>query len=174
MTIAARICSGTVPTISQVVNFTKGFVLEKDWKLRASTENAEPFNVFAESLEWDFPASETKVVQAGVTAMVDINTANPNLDGTGALVTIVTGALNGTRVNSLSIKAVGNTDNGMIRLFIQDDRGTIKLQREFRVPESKQTKVVPAYGRKIIFDGGCLFLPDIRSWRVRSVGICSS
>lgn len=159
VTIVARhVCGGTVPTVSHVVNFPRGFVLEKDWKLLASTENAEPFNVFAECLEWDFPVSETKVFQKAMTTMADISTANPNLDGTGAMATIATGDLNGTRVNSLSIKAVGNTDNGMIRLFIKDDLGNIKLQREFRVPQSKQTKVVPAYGRKIIFEGG-LSLP---------------
>lgn len=158
VTIAARVCSGTVPTISHVVNFPKGFVLEKNWKLRASTEQAEAFNVIAECLEWDFPASETKVLQSASTTMEDISTANPNLDGTGAMATIASGALNGTRVNSLSIKAVGNTDNGMIRLFIKDDAGNTKLQREIRVPESKQTKVVPAYGRNIIFEGG-LSLP---------------
>ena len=156
--IAARVCSGTVPTISHVVNFPKGFVLEKNWKLRASTENAEAFNVIAECLEWDFPSSETKVLQAASTTMEDISTANPNLDGTGAMAIIASGALNGTRVNSLSIKATGNTDNGMIRLFIKDDAGNTKLQREIRVPESKQTKVVPAYSRNIIFDGG-LSLP---------------
>lgn len=159
VTISARqVCGGTVPTVSHVVNFPKGFVLEKNWKLLASTENAEPFNVFAECLEWDFPASETKVLQEAKTTMADISTANPNLDGTGTMAVIATGALNGTRVNSLSIKAVGNTDNGMIRLFIKESRGAIKLQREFRVPESKQSKVVPAYGRKILFEGG-LSLP---------------
>ncbi|MFZ1331203.1 MAG: hypothetical protein WAR83_03395, partial [Flavobacteriales bacterium] len=120
VTIGARICSGTVPAISQVVNFPKGFVLEKNWKLLASTEKAEPFNVFAECLGWDFPSSETKVEQVAVTSMNDIDTANSNLDGTGTLGTIVTGTLNGTRINSLSIKAIGNTDNGMIRLFIKD------------------------------------------------------
>jgi len=75
------------------------------------------------------------------------------------MVTIASGSLNGTRVNSLSIKAIGNTNNGMVRLFIKDGSGNIKLQRDFRVPESKQTKVVPAYGRKISFDGG-LSLPN--------------
>lgn len=160
VTISARhVCGGTVPTISHVVNFPKGFVLKKNWKLLASTENAEPFNVFAECLDWEFPASETKVQQEAMTKMADISTANPNLDGTGTLAYVAEGAKDGTRVNSLSIKAQGDTANGMIRLFIKDDVGNIKLQREFRVPESKQTKVVPAYGRKIIFEGG-LHLPN--------------
>jgi len=158
VTVAARDQSGTTPTISQIVNFPKGFVLKRGWKPKASTENAETFNLFAECLEWNFPASETKVLKVGVTSMEDISTANSSLDGTGAIGTVATGALNGTRLSSLSIKAVGNTDNAMIRLFIKDDGGTIKLQREMRVPESKQTKVVPAYGRKIYFDGG-LSLP---------------
>lgn len=158
VTIAARDYTGTVPTISHVVNFAQGFVLEKGWKLRASTENAQPFNVIAECLEWTFPASQTKIQQDAITAMEKISTANPNLDGTGALTSIVTGALNGTRLNSLAIKALGNTDNGMVRVFIQDAGGQIELEREFRVPESKQSNVVPAYGRIVPFPGG-LSLP---------------
>ena len=41
--------------------------------------------------------------------MEDISTANSSLDGTGAIGTVATGALNGTRLSSLSNKAVGNT-----------------------------------------------------------------
>lgn len=157
--IGSKTCSGTVPSTSQVVEFQKGFVLKKGARLRASTQVAESFNIIAEGLQWRFPASETKIIQVGVTAMADLSTANANLDGTGTLATLVVGADNGTRINSLSIKAIGNTDDGMIRLFIEDPARNIRLQREFRAPETKQTAVVPAYARMIVFPGG-LTLPS--------------
>jgi len=78
VTISARVSSGTVPTVSHVVNFVKGFVLEKNLKLLASTENAESFNVFADGLAWEFPSPETKALQAASNTMADISTANTN------------------------------------------------------------------------------------------------
>lgn len=154
VTIGARTCSPTVPTTSQVVTFAKGFVLEMGHKLRASTEVAESFNVLAEGLEWGFPASETRVEQEGFTTRTSVKTANPNRDGTGSLGTILTGTDRGARINSLSIKSLGNTTDGMIRLFFKHPGGATKLQREFRVPQTTQTAVVPAYGRMILFPGG--------------------
>ena len=55
-----------------------------------------------------------------VNAIAVINTANANRDGTGALVDIVTGGSNGTRIDDISILANGNTTNGMIRLYLSD------------------------------------------------------
>ena len=67
------------------------------------------------------------------TGLVTISTANSNLDGTGTLGTILTGAANGTLIKSITIKAHGTTTQGMVRLFIYN--GTItKLFREILVP----------------------------------------
>ena len=43
------------------------------------------------------------------TGMVNIATANANLDGTGALTGLLTGAANGTIINSVIIKATQAT-----------------------------------------------------------------
>lgn len=158
--ISSRVQSVTVPTISQVVGFPGGFVLEEGYSLIASTQNAEKFNVIMEGREWKFPKSETKIKQAGVTAMSTVDTPNSNLDGSGALTTIIKSEkLNsGTNINSLSIQSISSTNNGMLRLFMQNDKDEIKLIRELRVPETTQSNVVPSYGRMISFGGG-LSLP---------------
>ena len=60
-------------------------------------------------------AKETKYTAN--TAMVTISTANPNLDGSGTLGTLLTGADNGTLVKTITVKAAGNTSGGMVRVF---------------------------------------------------------
>lgn len=67
------------------------------------------------------------------TGMVTISTANSNLDGTGTLGTLITGASNGTLVKSVTFKATGNTTQGMLRLFIYDGTNT-RLVDEITVP----------------------------------------
>lgn len=57
-------------------------------------------------------------------SQVSISTANTNRDGTGTLGSVSTGAVNGTRVEWLMIKATGTTTAGMIRLFIYDGTNT--------------------------------------------------
>lgn len=58
------------------------------------------------------------------TGVVTISTANPNLDGTGSLGTIITGAGSGTLVKTLIIKAQTDTSQGMIRLFAKKASGS--------------------------------------------------
>ena len=60
------------------------------------------------------------------TGLAIIQTANPNLDGTGALGLVITGAtasgtsVGGTLVKTITIKAVNSTTQGMVRLFKTD------------------------------------------------------
>lgn len=49
-----------------------------------------------------------------------ISTANTNRDGTGTIGTIFTAGAAGSRIDSISLKAVATTTAGMIRLFIHD------------------------------------------------------
>jgi hypothetical protein len=68
------------------------------------------------------------------TGMQTISTANSNLDGTGTLsAAIITGASNGTLINTVTIKAQSNTSQGMVRLFIYDGTNT-KLVAEIEIP----------------------------------------
>ncbi len=76
------------------------------------------------------------------TGLVKISTANSNLDGTGTLGTVLTGASNGTLIKRVMIKATdtGSTAiaQGMIRLFV-DDGGTVRLLKEIDVPACGQS-----------------------------------
>lgn len=71
-------------------------------------------------------------------SMTLISTANSNLDGTGTLGTLVTGASNGTMIKRVTIKARGTTTQGMIRLFTQTAGGG-QLYKEIEVPPVVQS-----------------------------------
>lgn len=73
-----------------------------------------------------------------VSFAAQVSAANPNRDGTGTLVTVATGATAGTRIDDISIQAVGTTTSGMIRLYVSLDGGTTnRLWKE--VPVSAVT-----------------------------------
>jgi len=81
-----------------------------------------------------------------------INTANSNLDGTGAIGTVLqatTGSsAGGTTISSVIIKATGNTSLGMVRLFIKNTHASY-LYKEVMVPANDQTGVVPAFSATV-------------------------
>lgn len=68
-----------------------------------------------------------------VIGAVAIATANANRNGTGALGTLKTGAANGTRVDYVVVKASVTTTAGMVRLYIDDGAGNIRLWDELLV-----------------------------------------
>lgn len=49
-----------------------------------------------------------------------VSTANTNRDGTGTIVTILTGASTGTRINEVVIKATGDPADSIVTLFLHD------------------------------------------------------
>lgn len=61
-----------------------------------------------------------------------ISVANTNRNGTGTLVTIFTGATNGSRVDDIYIVATGTTTAGVVRLFISDG-SNVRLWQEILV-----------------------------------------
>lgn len=79
------------------------------------------------------------------TGMRTISTANSNLDGSGSISeAIITGASNGTIIKTVTIKAIGNTTHGMVRLFIYDGSNT-KLASEIEIPAVTKSSVDPAF-----------------------------
>ena len=64
--------------------------------------------------------STPRLVQGQVTA------ANTARDGTGTLVTLLTGAAAGTKVFEIAVQATVTTTAGMVRIFISSDGGTNK------------------------------------------------
>lgn len=79
------------------------------------------------------------------TGMVLISTANSNLDGTGTLGTVLTGASNGTLIKTIIINALTNTTQGMIRLFVYDGSSVTNLIDEIEIPPSVVSGTYPAY-----------------------------
>lgn len=52
--------------------------------------------------------------------IAQVSVANTNRDGTGTLATVFTAGSNGSRIDDVQVKAVGNTTAGMVRLYIHD------------------------------------------------------
>jgi hypothetical protein len=61
-----------------------------------------------------------------------VSTANTNRNGTGTLVTVFTGATNGSRIDDIYIVATAATTAGVVRLFISDG-SNIRLWQEILV-----------------------------------------
>jgi len=82
------------------------------------------------------------------TGAVAIATANTNLDGTGTLGTVLTGASNGTLIVSVTIKAIVNTTQGMVRLFVNGG-GTTQLIAEIEIPAVTKSGDDPAFETRL-------------------------
>lgn len=92
-------------------------------------------------------------------AQAQVSTANTNRDGTGTLVTVVTGASTGSRVDDIVIQATGTTTAGMVRLFLSLDNGTTnRLIREIPVAAVTPSGTVQAF-RAELYDLG-IILPN--------------
>jgi hypothetical protein len=73
------------------------------------------------------------------TGLVTINTANSNLNGSGTLGTVLTASANGTFIKTIIIKANAETDQGIVRLFIDDGAGNINLISEYLINPTKRS-----------------------------------
>jgi hypothetical protein len=131
------------------------YVLQSGDVLKASTENAEAMSVIAEGLDWAYYATPPRPESTEYTAntgMVNIATANANLDGTGTLGTVLTAALNGTIIQSINIKALVNTTAGMVRLFIYDGANT-RLLMEVPVMATTKSATAHSFSARVNFLG---------------------
>jgi hypothetical protein len=79
------------------------------------------------------------------TGKVTISTANSNLDGTGTLGTLLTGASNGTLIKTIIVKATVSTTEGMVRVFIYDGSSNTRLLQEIPVPSVTIAATTPAF-----------------------------
>lgn len=98
------------------------------------------------------PAIGQRVKYTSNTGMGLISTANSNLDGTGTIVTIIIGASNGTYIETISVKALGNTTKGMVRLFLTDGSTFTDLVAEINVPAKIQSSVDQSFSSTIRVD----------------------
>lgn len=62
------------------------------------------------------------------TGLTTVSTANSNLNGSGALSTVLIAASNGTLIKTVNIKGQGNSARGMIRLFVYNGTSSYLLK----------------------------------------------
>lgn len=75
------------------------------------------------------------------------STANANYDGTGTIVTLITGASTGTRVDSIGWAAQGNTVAGRLSVFTRkSSTDTWRFVSSFEVPAVTVSTTVPPAG----------------------------
>jgi hypothetical protein len=91
-----------------------------------------------------------------------VSTANTNRDGTGTLVTLLTGVAAGTKVFEITAQATVTTTAGMVRIFISTDGGTTKrLYDELAIAAATVSASVK--GTRITSTYSNLVLPDSSS-----------
>lgn len=154
---------GVTPAFQYVIQFPKGLVINNGWILKASTQNAESFNILAEGVSWNYPGDNV-IEFTAADQTTTVSTANSNLDGTGTLATLITGVDYGTDIKSITIKAVGSSTIGMVRLFLYDGTNT-KLFMEVPIPTSAQYAVVPAISRVVNFGNSGFLLKT--NWSIK-------
>jgi len=74
-------------------------------------------------------------------ASAQISTANTNRNGTGTIVSVMTGATNGTRIDDIYIVATGATTAGVVRLFINDGTNSRLLSENLVTAITPSTSV---------------------------------
>lgn len=79
------------------------------------------------------------VGQAALTA------ANPNRDGTGALVLGFTAGANGGRIDKIVVKATVSTTAGMVRAFLKNGAGVAMLVTEVPIDLVTVSATVPGF-----------------------------
>ncbi|MBN9483108.1 MAG: hypothetical protein BGO70_01195 [Bacteroidetes bacterium 43-93] len=135
--------------------------LDSGYELRASTQNSESFNVLAVGANWincncDGNCCTTNAYGTANTGMVNISTANSNLDGTGSLGTAITAPnptnADCTQITTVTIKATQSTSQGMVRLFIDTQTSGVFLFREIPIPAVVQNATNPAYATTVLLN----------------------
>lgn len=98
------------------------------------------------------PALGQRMKFTGNTGMARISAANSNLNGTGTVVDVITGASNGTFIETITVKAVGNTTRGMVRLFLSDGATFTDLLAEIDIPAVVQSSIDQAFSTTLQVD----------------------
>ena len=88
-----------------------------------------------------------------------LSAANTNRDGTGVIVTVLSGGTNGTRVDDIRISATGTTTAGMIRFYLSLDGGTTS-RLLFEVPVSAVTPSGTVQSFQTVLTNLGILLPD--------------
>lgn len=135
--------------------------LKEGYILKASTEKAETFNIIAIGLNQSYNTTSVRSDTTQYEAQDGIgklSIANPNLDGTGTVVSLIQASTVGSgwlgeKIGKMHLKATGSTTPGMLRLFIQNSAGTVTtLFSEIQVPAVTPTTISPSFERIVMYN----------------------
>ncbi len=98
-------------------------------------------------------------VQVPFIAEIQISTANANRDGTGTLGSVKTGTPNGSRISKITVKAAVTTTVGIVRLFIDNNAGSVLLLKEILVSAITASGTVATFVDESLYSEG-LILPS--------------
>ena len=93
---------------------------------------------------------------------VAVATANTNRDGTGTLVSLITGVAAGTRINEVAVQATVTTTAGMVRIYLYDGTN-YRLWDEVSIPVATVSASVK--GIRVATTYNNLILPSA-SWQL--------
>lgn len=133
--------------------------LKSGYKLLASTEKANTFNIIAEGMDWSYYASSVRPDTTQWTAANGRNkmtTANSRLDGTGTLYSVfqagTSATYKGASIRSITVKSDTNVTSGMVRIFLCSDAETCYLLTEVNADTDTKSAIDEAFERTILFD----------------------
>jgi hypothetical protein len=148
-------CSGTTSAFETVLDLD--LTLKSGYILKASTQNAETFNVIAEALDWAYYGSGVRTDTTEFTSVngqVQMTTANSNLDGSGTIYDVYTAGSSatykGSSVKQIVMKDTGTVNDGMVRLYINNG-STKYLFKEVFVPTQMGSDFTQHFERIIDF-----------------------
>jgi hypothetical protein len=109
--------------------------------------------------------TEPVFTKSPVLGQAAISAANTNIDGSGTIVAVVDGGVDGIRIDQIEAKAEVATTAGMVRLFLSIDSGTTwELWREIDVaaltPSATVQAFVAALNLSVALDDPPLLLAD--------------
>lgn len=143
------------------------YTLKSGEAMKASTEYGDTFNIIAEAFDISYLATSIYLgtsTEFTANAGSDvISVANPNLDGTGTLVKIITAGTAasgflGCAISSVRIKGISTSSPGMIRLYAYDPTGgNYFLFCEVLVPSVVQSATTQSFAAQAI--GGSFCIP---------------
>jgi len=164
-------CTPTPPFIYPMleIDLIDELILDNSYKLLASTQNAETFNIIAEGLDRAYPGTIPDTCcnfkqETVTTGLGTISVANSNTDGSGTIVKIFTApsteGIKGSLIQSITISALQSTNKGMVRLYVSPDGVVWSLMMEIVIPQTTQSAFQPSF--KVAIDEAYHLKPGYR------------
>lgn len=98
--------------------------------------------------------------------LAQVSGVNTNRDGTGTIVTVITGVAAGTRIAEVVVEATVTTTAGMVRLYLSSDSGTTnRLFDEVAIAAATPSASVKTTRVSTVYTN--LILPS-SSWQLRA------